>query len=67
MFVIEKQREKGITIIMVEHRVKEMVRVANRLLLLNYGKLIVEGSPLEVVSSPQAVQAYLGTSAEVER
>jgi ABC-type branched-subunit amino acid transport system ATPase component len=42
MFVIEKQREKGITIIMVEHRVKEMVRVANRLLLLNYGKLIVE-------------------------
>ena len=67
MFVIEKQREKGITIIMVEHRVKEMVRVANRLLLLNYGKLIVEGSPLEVVSSPQAVQAYLGTSVEVER
>ena len=67
MFVIEKQREKGITIIMVEHRVKEMVRVANRLLLLNYGKLIVEGAPLEVVSSPQAVQAYLGTSVEVER
>jgi len=67
MFVIEKQREKGITIIMVEHRVKEMVRVANRMLLLNYGKLIVEGSPLEVVSSPQAIQAYLGTSAEVER
>ena len=67
MFVIEKQRDKGITIIMVEHRVKEMVRVANRLLLLNYGKLIVEGSPQEVVSSPQAVQAYLGTSAEVER
>ena len=67
MFVIEKQREKGITIIMVEHRVKELVRVANRLLLLNYGKLIVEGSPLEVVSSPEAIQAYLGTSAEVER
>ena len=44
-----------------------MVRVANRLLLLNYGKLIVEGSPQEVVSSAQAVQAYLGTSAEVER
>jgi branched-chain amino acid transport system ATP-binding protein len=67
MFVIEKQREKGITIIMVEHRVKEMVRVANRLLLLNYGKLIVEGAPMEVVSSPQAIQAYLGTSVEVER
>jgi ABC-type branched-subunit amino acid transport system ATPase component len=67
MFVIEKQRDKGITIIMVEHRVKEMVRVANRLLRLNYGKLFVEGSPQEVVSSPQAVQAYLGTSAEVER
>lgn len=67
MFVIEKQREKGITIIMVEHRVKEMVRVASRLLLLNYGKLIVEGAPIEVVGSPQAIQAYLGTSVEVER
>ena len=66
MFVIEKQRQKGITIIMVEHRVKELVRVANRLLLLNYGKVIIEGSPMEVVNSPEAMQAYLGTSAEVE-
>jgi branched-chain amino acid transport system ATP-binding protein len=66
MFVIEKQREKGITIIMVEHRVKELVRVANRLLLLNFGKVIADGAPREVISSPQAIQAYLGTSMEGE-
>lgn len=66
MFIIEKQREKGITVIMVEHRVKELVRVSTRLLLLNYGKIVVEGPPLEVVNSPQAIQAYLGPSTEVE-
>lgn len=67
MFVIEKLREKGITIIMVEHRVKELVRVANRLLLLNFGQKIVEGPPMDVVGSPEAIKAYLGTSEEVEQ
>lgn len=67
MFVIEKIREKGITIIMVEHRVKELVRVSNRLLLLNYGQKIMEGKPADVISSPEAITAYLGASEEVER
>lgn len=67
MFIIEKLREKGITIIMVEHRVKELIRVANRLLLLNFGQKIMEGPPSQVVTSPEAIKAYLGTSEEVER
>lgn len=67
MFIIERLKEKGITIIMVEHRVKELVRVANRLLLLNFGRKIIEGLPVEVVNSPEAIKAYIGTSEEVER
>jgi len=67
MFVIEKIREKGITIIMVEHRVKELVRVSNRLLLLNYGQKIMEGKPLDVISSKEAITAYLGASDEGQK
>lgn len=67
MFVIEKIRAKGITIIMVEHRVKELVRVSNRLMLLNYGQKIMEGKPADVISSSEAITAYLGASEEVEK
>ncbi|MGD0856539.1 MAG: ABC transporter ATP-binding protein [Dehalococcoidia bacterium] len=67
MFVIEKIRDKGITIIMVEHRVKELVRVSNRLMLLNYGQKIMEGKPSDVISSKEAITAYLGASEEVEK
>lgn len=66
MFIIERLRTKGITIIMVEHRVKELIRVADRLLLLNFGEKILEGTPKEVVNSKEAIEAYLGTSEEVE-
>jgi branched-chain amino acid transport system ATP-binding protein len=67
MFVIEKIRDKGITIIMVEHRVKELVRVSNRLMLLNYGQKIMEGKPSDVISSKEAITAYLGASEEVDK
>lgn len=66
MFIIERLRARAMSIIMVEHRIKELVRVADRLLLLNYGTKILEGKPLEVVSSKEAIEAYLGTSEEVE-
>lgn len=66
MFIIERLRERGMTIIMVEHRVKELVRVADRLLLLNFGTKVIEGSPMNVVNSPLAIEAYLGSSEEVE-
>jgi branched-chain amino acid transport system ATP-binding protein len=67
MFIIERLRAKEMTIIMVEHRVKELVRVADRLLLLNFGKKIIEGTPKEVVNSREAIEAYLGTSEEIEQ
>lgn len=66
MFIVEKLRESGMTIIMVEHRVKELVRVADRLLLMNFGAKIAEGPPMDVLNSPTAIEAYLGSSEEVE-
>lgn len=67
MFIIERLKERGITVVMVEHRIKELVRVANKLLLMNFGQKVIEGSPTEVVSSPLTIEAYLGSSEEVEQ
>ncbi|MFC1822155.1 ABC transporter ATP-binding protein [Thermodesulfobacteriota bacterium] len=66
MFIVERLREKGMTIMMVEHRVKELIRVADRLILMNFGAKIAEGPPMDIVNSPVAIEAYLGSSEEVE-
>jgi len=64
MPIIERLHEEGLTIIMVEHRLRELFRVANRVIVLNYGKKIADGSSTEVMESEAVKAAYLGTEAE---
>jgi branched-chain amino acid transport system ATP-binding protein len=59
--IIEKLRQQGKTIIMIEHRLKELFRIADRLLVLNYGQKIAEGSAAEVMENPEVKNAYLGS------
>jgi len=59
--IIEKLRHEGKTIIMIEHRLKELFRIANRVVVLNYGMKIAEGSAKEVMESDEVKRAYLGT------
>ncbi len=59
--LIEKLRDQGITIIMIEHRLRELFRVANRVMALSYGEKVVEGEPLEVIDHPRVREAYLGS------
>jgi branched-chain amino acid transport system ATP-binding protein len=61
--IIEKLRQQGKTIIMIEHRLKELFRIADRVLVLNYGTKIAEGPAKEVMESEEVKQAYLGTEA----
>ena len=62
--IIEKIRMAGKTIIMIEHRLKELFRIANRVIVMNYGEKIADG-PAEAVMEDEAVKsAYLGTEAE---
>lgn len=58
--IIEKLRLQGKTIIMIEHRLKELFRIADRVLVLNYGEKIAEGQALEVMESDAVKKAYLG-------
>ena len=63
--LIERLQMEGISLIMIEHRLRELFRVANRVMVLNFGEKIVEGSAEEVMANEQVKEAYFG-SEEVE-
>ena len=59
--LIEKPQLEGLTLIMIEHRLRELFRVANRVMVLNFGEKIAEGIPEEVMEDENVKQAYLGS------
>ncbi|AYD65882.1 ABC transporter ATP-binding protein [Achromobacter spanius] len=56
--------EAGITFIVVEHHMRAIMRLCNRILVLSFGQKIAEGSPAEIASNPTVIEVYLGKSME---
>ncbi len=63
--IIEKLQMEGRSLILVEHRLRELFRIVDRVIVLNFGQKIAEGNPGEVMESEDVKRAYLGTEAEV--
>jgi ABC-type branched-subunit amino acid transport system ATPase component len=58
--LIERMQIEGKTIIMIEHRLRELFRLVQRVIVLNFGIKISEGTPKEIVSNEEVKRAYLG-------
>jgi branched-chain amino acid transport system ATP-binding protein len=61
-FLLRIQYEKKIPMIWVEHDLEMITQLADRIVCLNYGQVVAEGSPKEVTSNPLVIEAYLGSS-----
>jgi ABC-type branched-subunit amino acid transport system ATPase component len=59
--IIEKIMLEGKTVVMIEHRLRELFRIADRAVVLNFGSVIADGKPSEVMENKEVKQAYLGT------
>jgi len=61
--LILKIRDEGVTEIVIEHDMKAIMRLSDRIVVLNSGEKLAEGAPKEVVANPKVVEAYLGAEA----
>ena len=61
MALIRRVRDAGTTVVLIEHHMRLVMGVSDRILVLQYGKQIAEGTPAEIRSNPKCVEAYLGS------
>jgi len=51
---------EGPAMVIVEHKLQQLMKIVDRIIVLNFGTLLAEGTPEEVVKNPRVIEAYLG-------
>lgn len=62
--MVRKLRERGLTILLVEHDMPAVMKISDRIVVLNFGQKIAEGTPQEIQRNDQVIEAYLGVEDE---
>jgi branched-chain amino acid transport system ATP-binding protein len=60
MSIIRKIRDLGITVVLIEHDMKLVMKICDTITVLNYGQKLAEGTPREIKHNPSVIEAYLG-------
>jgi branched-chain amino acid transport system ATP-binding protein len=59
--LIRKMAASGLTICLIEHKMDMIMNLADKIMVLNYGEKIAEGTPIEIRANPVVIEAYLGS------
>jgi len=65
--LVREIRNRGSTVVFIEHNMRAVLELCERLIVLNYGQIIASGDPRKVIADPEVISAYLGTPHESGR